>query len=569
MKKLINLIALLFLTTTIMYGATVTVTSSADAGAGTLRDAITTTALDGDSIVIQDDINEIVLTTSSISISTSKNLSIEGQGCVVRVTDPGISGFRCLSFNYGSFKSVSLYNLTFKGGRIELQSADAAFGGCIYSKRTHLKMYNCTLSDAYAKKGGALSDCSTATQSGSMSLYNCVFTNNTATDTGGGVCITGNIGETYTLSNCTFDGNKGVGSGSTAFYTPRPATITGCTFRNNISAKVDPSSSDIRCAALSIEHSTGTSTVENCLFDGNYSQANSITRNVGGTALTHYNRGNFGNTGSLIIKNSTFANNKGGKAAVYLRDGNTTIVNCTFTGNRSGDPAYSGAICMKDSLNNNTLTFVNNILAYNYAANTYNTYGNTSDMYVLPALVSSVSGSNNMIAVTASDLSALANPVTFTYDGVDPANDSPLFATYTTNADSKKVSVIDATTGTVPLLATTSVAIAAGVGASDVTYGSLIPANDKRGIARASIPCIGSYEYKGVTTNVNETRVNKLKYWSSEGTLSLISEVNQKANLFNVNGQLINELQLNAGVNTISGFAKGFYFLNNQKIIIK
>lgn len=554
MKKLINLITLLFLTTTIMYGAVVTVTSSADAGAGTLRDAILTTALDGDSIVIQDDINEIILETA-ISLSTSKNLSIEGQGCVVKVTTPGTSAYRCIAFNYGSFKSVSLYNLTFKGGRIELQSADAAFGACIYSKRTHLKMYNCTLSDGYAKKGGALSDCSTATQSGSMSLYNCVFTNNTATDTGGGVVITGNTGETYTLSNCTFDGNKGVGSGSTAFYTPRPATITGCTFRNNISTKVDPSSTDVRCAAVSIEHSTGTSTVENCLFDGNISQANSITRNVGGTALTHFDRGLNANAGSLIIKNCTFANNKGGKAAVYLRDGINTILNCTFTGNKSGDPAFAGALCMKDSVNTNSLTLVNNIFAYNY-----DSAGNTEDVYIAPASETHVVGSNNLVAVGTTGASALANPVTFTYDGVDPANDSPLFASYTTNSDSKKVPAIDATTGTVPLLVATSVAINAGIGSSDVVYGSLIPATDKRGETRAATPCIGSYEVAtGPTTGDAVNQINKTKVYVNANGQITIDGNEISAIIYNMMGQKLIEQpiignltvinkQLNAGV---------------------
>lgn len=548
MKKSINLIVLLFAVTMCIHGAnTITVTSAADAGAGTLRDAILTTAVDGDSIVIDPSVTEIVLATS-ISLSTSKNLSIEGQGCVVKVTTPGTSGYRCIAFNYGSFKTVSLYNFTFKGGRIETQSADAAFGACIYSKRTHLKMYNCTLSDAYAKKGGALSDCSTATQSGSMFLYNCIFTNNTATDTGGAVCITGNVGETYILKNCTFDSNKTTGSGSTALYTPRPATLTSCTFRNNISAKADPSASDVRCTALSVEHSTGTTTVENCLFDGNVSQASSITRHIGGTALVHYNRGNFANTGFLIIKNCTFANNKGGKAAVYLRDGNTSIVNCTFAGNESGDPAYAGALCVKDSVTNNNVTLVNNIFAYNY-----DQANNTEDIYVAPANEAQVSGSNNLIAVTTSNLSALANPVAFAYDGGDPANDSPLFASYTTNAENNKVPVIDDATGTAPLLAGTNVAIGAGVGTSDATYGSLIPATDQRGETRAITPCIGAYEsISGITTGTTDNQLNKTKvYVNADDRITIVgNEI--AASIYNMMGQKMIEQPVTGNLTVIN-----------------
>lgn len=546
MKKSINLIVLLFVATISMHGGnTIYVTSADNSGDGTLRDAITTTSVSGDSIVIQDDINEIVLSTQ-ISLSSNKNLAIEGNGCLVRVTNPGTSTspstYRCLSFSFTSIMNISLHNLLLKGGNVSAASADNAFGGALYVKRVNLKMYNCTISESYGKKGGAIADCSTVEQNGSMLFVNCTFTGNKASDTGGVLNVTGGTGLTYNFINCLYEGNSNIGSGSTAVFIPRPATFTNCIFRNNISNKTDPSADNVRIAALSVHHGTGTTTVENCLFDGNTSMASTTARHIGGTALVHYNSGNFGATGSLIIKNSTFANNKGGKAAVYLRDGNTTIVNCTFAGNRSGDPAYSGAICMKDSLTNNTLTLVNNIFAYNYAAATYNTYGNTSDVYVLPALETSVSGSNNLIAVTASNLATLTNPVTFTYDGVDPANDSPLFASYTTNTDSKKVPIIDAATGTVPLMAQTSVAIGAGIGASDADYGSLIPAMDQRGETRAATPCIGSYEViTDPTTGTVDNQLNKTKvYANANGQITIVGN-KTAATIYNMMGQKLIE----------------------------
>jgi hypothetical protein len=113
---------------------------------------------------------------------------------------------------------------------------------------------------------------------------------------------------------------------------------------------------------------------------------------------------------------------------------------------------------------------------------------------VLAALESSVSGSNNLIAVSTG-ASSLLNPISFAYDADDPANDSPLFANYITNDDGKKVPDLDAATGTVPLLAATSVAIGAGAGMCDDVYGSLLPATDQRGQVRANPnPTIGSYE---------------------------------------------------------------------------
>ena len=173
MKKLFNLIALLFTASICTYGGnTIYVTSAGDTGTGTLREAIMTTSVSGDSIVIDESVTEIVL-ASQIALTSSKDIAINGNGCVIQVATPGVSTFRCLSFSFGSFRTVSLYNLSLRGGKIDTQSSDNAFGGCLYVKRVYLRMYNCTFTDAIGKKGGALADCSTATQSSSMLLVNC------------------------------------------------------------------------------------------------------------------------------------------------------------------------------------------------------------------------------------------------------------------------------------------------------------------------------------------------------------------------------------------------------------
>ena len=142
--------------------ATNTVTTTADSGPGSLRDAIAAAAA-GDTINFAVT-GAITLTSGELLIN--KNLTVAGPGAgiltVERSTASGTPDFRVFHFMSGI---VNASGLTVKNGR-----ADG--GGGINNETT-------------------------------MTLSDCVVTGNAATFVGGGVCSV----STLTMSNCVIRGN--------------------------------------------------------------------------------------------------------------------------------------------------------------------------------------------------------------------------------------------------------------------------------------------------------------------------------------------------------------------------
>ena len=131
--------------------ATVTVTSNADSGAGTLRQAIADTS-EGDTVVFSLSAgNETISIASELNIS-GKSLIIDGSNTAgsrtavtVQVTTPGSSPWRDFNLNPGPGKTVSISKMTIKGGDI---SGTGFSGGCIYLYSGTLELKNSTLSGA-------------------------------------------------------------------------------------------------------------------------------------------------------------------------------------------------------------------------------------------------------------------------------------------------------------------------------------------------------------------------------------------------------------------------------------
>ena len=114
--------------------ATITVTSNADSGAGTLRQAIADAA-DGDSFDFNLPSGQETITISS-ELEISKGLTIDGSNSdgsgvpvTVQVTTPGSSNFRVFSIN-ASGKTIAINKMTMKGG--DVSSLDAPRGGAIF-----------------------------------------------------------------------------------------------------------------------------------------------------------------------------------------------------------------------------------------------------------------------------------------------------------------------------------------------------------------------------------------------------------------------------------------------------
>ena len=182
--------------------ATLTVTSPADSGAGTLRQAILDASSSGGDTINFDLTGTITLTSGQLFIH--KNLTISGPGANVltvrRSPAGGTSDFRI--FSIGSGSNVTISGLTIRNGRD----------------------YN---------SGAILNDGATLT------VNNCVFTANSGGGYGGGGIMNdgSNANSRLTVNNCVFDGNSSdfMGGGILNFSTSHSAnlTVSNCIFTNN------------------------------------------------------------------------------------------------------------------------------------------------------------------------------------------------------------------------------------------------------------------------------------------------------------------------------------------------
>jgi fibronectin type 3 domain-containing protein len=211
----------------------VTVTSNANSGAGTLRQAIADTS-EGDTVVFSLSAgNETISIASELNIS-GKSLIIDGSNTAgsgtavtVQVTAPGSSPWRAFYLNPGPGKTVSISKMTIKGGDI---SGTGFGGGCIYFQSGTLQLNNSTLSGAKAFYGGGIYK-----ETGTATVTSCTISGNTASHTGGGIC--NDLG-TATITSCTISGNTSTADGGGGIYNGGTATITSCTISGNTTSGV-------------------------------------------------------------------------------------------------------------------------------------------------------------------------------------------------------------------------------------------------------------------------------------------------------------------------------------------
>ncbi|HJT65247.1 MAG TPA: Ig-like domain-containing protein [Pyrinomonadaceae bacterium] len=169
------------------------VTTTADSGAGSLRQIITD-ACDGSTITFDAAAfatpQTITLTTGELLID--KNLTIKA-GSTQVITISGNNASRVFHVNTG--RTVSIVGLTISGG-------SAANGGAILNDSV-LTVVNSTLTgNAATNDGGAISSSATAT---GLTLINTTISGNTAAGSGGGIIV---LGGTATSTNSTITNNS-------------------------------------------------------------------------------------------------------------------------------------------------------------------------------------------------------------------------------------------------------------------------------------------------------------------------------------------------------------------------
>ena len=257
-------------------------------------------------------------THACMSLSGKMNVTLDGIGIVNgRVTGQPGAALNC---------SGSNLNLTMTdcrvSGNVNPGSGGSNAGAGLYLNAVGaFEATRVTFADNSSNHAPAL-----FCYSSDMTLNNCTFDGNTATNWGGAVRIRkGN--PVCTFNNCSFNGNSAVNE-------------SGCIVLND-----------------------GTINFNNCSFTGNGCASN------GGAIVT--NSACTINISGGFFKGNYVSSDGGEGGAIRVKSGDTTlnIENCTFGGNASGEPNYSGMDGGALSLQVGTTTITNCDFIGNYALN--------------------------------------------------------------------------------------------------------------------------------------------------------------------------------------------------------
>ncbi len=324
---------------------TIFVTSTADSGAGSLREAIAI-AQSGDTIEFNlAPGSTITLTSGQIEITPGKNLLIDGAGAP---------------------------NLTISGNN----SSRIFFLNSNVSFPTTLTIQNLTLSNAYTSdRGGAI----LAENRAQLAVLNVSFNNNTA-DRGGGALF-GAWETNIAVVNSRFTNNVAIaanderGAGAIGFVSPGTLFVQNSIFSNN---------RGINGAA--INSLNGKLLIENSQFINNDTTAayydtgnpNPFLRGFGGAVYTDRASSTTEPAGYISISGSVFEGNRGrgegGAAYLYTAAGqdNVIIENSRFVDNAvlslpGGNNGNGGAVTVISNGFNRGLEVRNTTFANNTA----------------------------------------------------------------------------------------------------------------------------------------------------------------------------------------------------------
>jgi hypothetical protein len=281
---------------------TVTVTNANDSGSGSLRDALTNAAA-GDAIVFDASLSGATIRLAS-TLTLSKNVTIDGTALATPIT---ISG----DTDNDAAGDVQVF--------IVNTGVTATLNGLVITKGY-----------IFGSEGGGIAN------SGSLTVTNCTFIANEASDFGGAIV---NIGM-LAVTNSVFNGNTSNTGGAIENYSSSGSaglvTISNSVFTGN--------TANFNGGAILNENEM---TIINSVFSGNGSDD--------GGAIENYQA-------TLTIKTSTFNINTGVNGGAIKNTGGTvTISNSTLYANTAS--SWGGGI-----ENNGALNITNVTISHNSAA---------------------------------------------------------------------------------------------------------------------------------------------------------------------------------------------------------
>jgi large repetitive protein len=364
-----------------LLSTTLTVTSLADSGAGTLRAAITSADSDTGQITINFNsglTGTITLASELPAITGSGDVTIDGPGANLLTVNGG--GFASVFTDQSA--TLEIENMTITGG-----GTTSTPGSGVFNHQGTLSLVNTTITGNKAADGGAVYNYggsvyildSTISNNSSIAvpstftsgggIYNSVsgeititgstIEDNTAAFIGGGICNAGTLTiiQSTITSNSAEDGG-GIFSGGTL-------TITQSTISDNSSTTGNGAGID----------NTGELTVTGSTINGNISVGN------GGGIYSYYDTGG----ASLTVTNSTIVGNSaingGGidDAGPFDYDppaNLATLTDCTLTGNTASG-AGGGIYYRYTGSHTNTITIDGSIVAANTGKDLASSAGRT------------------------------------------------------------------------------------------------------------------------------------------------------------------------------------------------
>jgi hypothetical protein len=308
------LLAVLLLSASTADAATLTVTTLANAGAGSLREAITLAA-PGDTIEFA--VTGTILLTSG-SLSIGKNLAIDGPGSSQLV----INGGNARAFDVSAAANVTIRDLA-------IEDAITSFGAGIRNQGT-LLLERVTLRNNYADSGSAGVE-----NSGSLTLRSCLVHGNNG-DFSGTVNSSGPLVE---VEGTVFTSNY-LSHGSGAIrLTAGHLIVRDSTFVGNVADGA---------GAIQV-FSGATADIERSLFSANWGS-------VSGGAII--------NAGNMTLTNCTLTGNRSSDApgAAIRNSGTVTTSFCTIVFNDARAGTSAGGV-----MNSGTFTAINTVFAGNLA----------------------------------------------------------------------------------------------------------------------------------------------------------------------------------------------------------
>jgi len=344
-----------------LYQASITVTTTADSGPGSLRAALAA-ANDGDTIQFAAALNGQTITLTSAELLINKNLTISGPGpaqlTVRRSTVGGTPNFRI--FEISPDHTVTIQGITISNG-IAQGTSPANSGGSILNDNSRLTIANSAISGNSARSGGGILSDDTFFLKSTLTVDHCTFTSNSASQNGGAIY---NRGSTLAITNSAMSGNSGfAGAGilndatatGSAQLTISSSTLSGNPATNAGGAIYNVGQGSFVFASIELNDSTisgnsarlGGGIFNDGLNFGNAfllvtnSTISSNVASVSGGGI--YNNGEASSNNAWVsLSNSTLSGNSagtGGAILINCNKGETTvgIFNCTISDNLANE----------------------------------------------------------------------------------------------------------------------------------------------------------------------------------------------------------------------------------------